>query len=61
MEVILMRARAARLVTTLLLGALMAWWMRRHFGIWPALVSFTQPAFDPGFLAHGTTPLLMLR
>ena len=56
-----MRARAARLVTTLLLGALMAWWMRRHFGIWPALVSFTQPAFDPGFLAHGTTPLLMLR
>jgi Dolichyl-phosphate-mannose-protein mannosyltransferase len=52
-EEILMRARAARVVTTLLLGALMAWWMRRHFGVWPALVSLTLFAFDPNFLAHG--------
>jgi 4-amino-4-deoxy-L-arabinose transferase-like glycosyltransferase len=53
MEEILMRARAARLVTTLLLGVVIAWWMRRHFGLGPALASVMLFAFDPNFLAHG--------
>src|SRR5947208_13068184 len=44
---------AARLITTVLLGVLIAWWMRRHFGAWPALASLTLFAFDPNFLAHG--------
>jgi hypothetical protein len=53
MEEILMLARAARLLTTLLLGALIGWWMRSHFGVGPAVVSVTLFAFDPNFLAHG--------
>jgi dolichyl-phosphate-mannose--protein O-mannosyl transferase len=53
MEDILMRARAARLFTTLLLGALIAWWMRSHYGALPALASLALFAFDPSFLAHG--------
>ena len=50
---ILMAARSADIAMTLLLGLVMAWWTRRHFGAVPALVALLLLVFDPNFLAHG--------
>src|SRR5207302_1320485 len=55
----------ARLVTiglTLLLGISIAWWTRRHFGAFSALLSLMLFAFDPNIIAHGryvTTDLIV--
>jgi 4-amino-4-deoxy-L-arabinose transferase-like glycosyltransferase len=52
-DTILRWARSAALVWLVLLGWLIAWWTRRHFGPVPALVALLLLASDPAFLAHG--------
>lgn len=50
---ILLAARCAHICFTLLLGMLIAWWTRRHFGAMPALAALAILAIEPNFLAHG--------
>lgn len=52
-ETILTAGRLAKVVLTLLLGSLIAWWTKRHFGAVPALAALLLFAFDPTFIAHG--------
>jgi len=52
-ETILAAGRSVRVVLTLMFGAFIAWWTRRHFGALPALAALLLFAFDPTFLAHG--------
>ena len=50
---ILAYARSAVLVWPLMLGGLVAWWTRRHFGPVAALMALLLVCYDPSFLAHG--------
>lgn len=52
-ETILLWARSAALLWVLLLGGLIVWWTRRHFGPVAALAALLVLACDPAFLAHG--------
>jgi 4-amino-4-deoxy-L-arabinose transferase-like glycosyltransferase len=52
-EAILVAGRFAKVLLTLALGGLIAWWTRRHFGATAALAALLLFAFDPTFIAHG--------
>jgi hypothetical protein len=52
-ETILTAGRLPKVMLTLLLGGVIAWWTRRHFGAVPALAALLLFAFDPTFIAHG--------
>lgn len=52
-ETILLVARLVDILLTMLLGVLVLWWTRRHFGAIPALAAGTLLAFDPNFIANG--------
>jgi hypothetical protein len=60
-ETIILRARLVTIALSMLLGAWLAVWTRRHFGPIVALVALTLFVFDPTFIAHGhyiTTDLI---
>lgn len=50
---ILLAARCGNILLTLLLGVVLAWWSRRHFGAGASLAALAMFAFDPNFIAHG--------
>src|SRR5215471_1083989 len=52
-ETILLFARTADILVTMLLGVVLLWWTRRHFGAIPALAVVALFSFDPNFIAHG--------
>jgi 4-amino-4-deoxy-L-arabinose transferase-like glycosyltransferase len=52
-EIILVAARLPKVLLTLALGILIAWWTRRRFGVMAALAALLLFAFDPTFIAHG--------
>jgi hypothetical protein len=52
-ETILAAGRLAKVLLTLALGGLIAWWTRRHFGAVAGLAALLLFAFDPTFIAHG--------
>ncbi len=52
-DVILFRARLVTIMITLALGAALAWWTRRRFGVSAALLALAFFVFDPNIIAHG--------
>jgi hypothetical protein len=52
-DTILIAARSANILLTLLFVAAVAWWTRRRFGPSAALLALVLCAFDPNFIAHG--------
>ncbi|HXB74327.1 MAG TPA: glycosyltransferase family 39 protein [Candidatus Acidoferrales bacterium] len=52
-DTILMAARSANILLTLLFLAALAWWTRRRFGEAAALLAVVLCAFDPNLIAHG--------
>jgi hypothetical protein len=50
---ILMAARSANILLTLLFAAALAWWTRRRFGPAAGLLAVALCAFDPNLIAHG--------
>jgi hypothetical protein len=50
---ILMAARSANILLTLLFAAALAWWTRRRFGPAAGLLAVALCAFDPNLMAHG--------
>ena len=52
-DTILIAARGATILLTLLFTAAFAWWMRRRFGVAAALLATVLCAFDPNLIAHG--------
>jgi 4-amino-4-deoxy-L-arabinose transferase-like glycosyltransferase len=52
-DTLLLVTRSAHVLITLLLGGIIAWWMRREFGAAAALAALWLFVFDPNFLAHG--------
>jgi hypothetical protein len=50
---ILMAARSANILLTLLFAAALAWWTRRRFGPAAGLLAVVLCAFDPNLMAHG--------
>jgi hypothetical protein len=52
-DTILMAARSANILLTLLFMAGLAWWTRRRFGEAAALLAVVLCAFDPNLIAHG--------
>ena len=59
---IMIRARLVIIALTLLFGAWLAWWTRRHFGSSVALLALAFFVFDPNLIAHGhyvTTDLIV--
>src|SRR6476469_1937048 len=52
-ETILLVSRSMKLLVTLVLGGVLAWWTRRRFGAAAGLGALLLFAFDPNFLAHG--------
>ena len=61
-DTIMLRARLVTIALTLLFGAWLCWWTRRHFGPAAALLALTFFTFDPNLIAHGhyvTTDLIV--
>ena len=52
-DTILMAARSANILLTLLFLVALAWWTRRRFGETAALLAVVLCAFDPNLIAHG--------
>jgi hypothetical protein len=52
-DTILMAARGANILLTLLFVVALAWWTRRRFGEAAALLAVALCAFDPNLIAHG--------
>jgi len=52
-DTILRLARLPKVLVSLLIGLMVAWWMRPRFGERAALAALTLYCFDPNFLAHG--------
>jgi hypothetical protein len=50
---ILMAARSANILLTLLFAVALAWWTRRRFGPAAGLLAVVLCAFDPNLMAHG--------
>jgi hypothetical protein len=50
---ILMAARSANILLTLLFTAAVAWWTRRRYGAAAGLMAAAMCAFDPNLIAHG--------
>ena len=52
-DTLLLWGRSSTMLLTLLLGAVIALWTRRHFGPGPALGALALFALDPNFIAYG--------
>jgi hypothetical protein len=52
-DTILLAARSANILLTLLFAGTLAWWTRRRFGAVAALLAVVLCAFDPNLIAHG--------
>src|SRR5215467_398078 len=50
---ILIAARSANILLTLLFAAAVAWWTRRRYGPFAGLAAAALCAFDPNLIAHG--------
>src|SRR5450432_666253 len=52
-DTILIAARSANILLTLLFAVALAWWTRRRFGPAAALLAVVLCGFDPNLIAHG--------
>jgi len=52
-DTILIAARSANILLTLLFAVALAWWTRRRYGPVAALLAVILCAFDPNLIAHG--------
>jgi hypothetical protein len=52
-DTILMAARSANILLTLVFVAGVGWWTRRRWGPWAGLCAAALCAFDPNLIAHG--------
>jgi hypothetical protein len=52
-DTILMAARSANILLTMLFVVALSWWTRRRFGEAAALLAVVLCAFDPNLMAHG--------
>ncbi len=52
-DTLLLLGRLPTMGLALLLGGVLAFWGRRHFGLWPALLALFLYVSDPNLIAHG--------